>query len=171
MEAGGVEPPSEKRSGPKPTCLSHSIWFAGYARNAQDALPASPIDLAGTPRTEVPPASLLCDASIRARRRSSGRRATLGFSRQPEPTRCWQFCFSTRLRAGGARHAFESPQLPSKPCRPRWIISNYTTRTCGSVGLPERDSLFLDHSSVSLLTMFFAAIDNGLQRVCHRVDP
>ena len=53
VEAGGVEPPSEKRYGPKPTCLSHSIWFAGCARNAQDALPASPIDLAGKPRTEV----------------------------------------------------------------------------------------------------------------------
>jgi len=36
VEAGGVEPPSEKRYGPKPTCLSHSICFAGYAWNAQD---------------------------------------------------------------------------------------------------------------------------------------
>jgi len=53
VEAGGVEPPSEKRSGPKTTCLSHSICFAGYARNAQDAPPTSPIDLAGKPRTEV----------------------------------------------------------------------------------------------------------------------
>ncbi len=53
VEAGGVEPPSEKRYGPKPTCLSHSIYFASRARKAQDALPASPIDLAGKPRTEV----------------------------------------------------------------------------------------------------------------------
>ena len=53
VEAGGVEPPSEKRYGPKPTCLSHSIWFAGCAWNAQDALPTSPINLAGKPRTEV----------------------------------------------------------------------------------------------------------------------
>jgi len=53
VEAGGVEPPSEKRYGPKPTCLSHSIWFAGRAWNAQDALSASPINLAGKPRTEI----------------------------------------------------------------------------------------------------------------------
>ena len=53
MEAGGVEPPSEKRYGPKTTCLSHSICFASRAWNAQDALPASPISLAGKPRTEV----------------------------------------------------------------------------------------------------------------------
>ena len=54
LEAGGVEPPSEKRYGPKPTCLSHSICFAGRAWNAQDAPPASPIVLAGKPRTETP---------------------------------------------------------------------------------------------------------------------
>ena len=53
VEAGGVEPPSEKRNGPKTTCLSHSIWFAGLAWNAQDAQPASPINLAGKPRTEA----------------------------------------------------------------------------------------------------------------------
>ena len=53
MEAGGVEPPSEKRNGSKTTCLSHSIWFAGPAWNAQDALPTSPIVLAGQPRTEI----------------------------------------------------------------------------------------------------------------------
>src|SRR5260370_28543733 len=53
VEAGGAEPPSEKRYGPKTTCLSHSIWFAGRAWNAQDALPTSPINLAGKPRTEV----------------------------------------------------------------------------------------------------------------------
>ena len=53
VEAGGVEPPSEKRYGPKTTCLSHSICFAGYAWNAQDAQPASPISLASKPRTEV----------------------------------------------------------------------------------------------------------------------
>jgi hypothetical protein len=53
VEAGGVEPPSEKRYGPKTTCLSHSIWFASGAWNAQDALPASPINLAGKPRTEA----------------------------------------------------------------------------------------------------------------------
>jgi hypothetical protein len=46
MEAGGVEPPSEKRYGPKTTCLSHSIWFADVAWNAQDAPPTSPINLA-----------------------------------------------------------------------------------------------------------------------------
>ena len=54
VEAGGVEPPSEKRYGSKPTCLSHSICFARPAWNAQDALRASPISLAGKPRTEAP---------------------------------------------------------------------------------------------------------------------
>jgi hypothetical protein len=53
VEAGGVEPPSEKRYGSKPTCLSHSIGFASRAWNAQDARPASPISLAEAPRTEV----------------------------------------------------------------------------------------------------------------------
>jgi len=53
VEAGGVEPPSEKRYGSKPTCLSHSICFASRVRNAQDTQPASPMNLAGKPRTEV----------------------------------------------------------------------------------------------------------------------
>src|SRR5690348_13903166 len=39
--------------------------------------------------------------------------------RQREPTVSCQLCCSTRLRAGGARHAFGPRQLPSKPCRPR----------------------------------------------------
>ena len=53
VEAGGVEPPSEKRYGPKTTCLSHSICFASRAWNAQDALLASPMFLAVQPRTEA----------------------------------------------------------------------------------------------------------------------
>ena len=53
VEAGGVEPPSEKRNGQKTTCLSHSICFANLAWNAQDARPASPMNLADQPRTEV----------------------------------------------------------------------------------------------------------------------
>src|SRR5579862_2082500 len=53
VEAGGVEPPSEKRYGSKTTCLSHSIGFAGCAWNAQDAQSTSPMNLAGAPRTEV----------------------------------------------------------------------------------------------------------------------
>ncbi len=53
VEAGGVEPPSEKRNGPKTTCLAHSIWFAGRAWNAQDAPPASPMNLGEQPRTEA----------------------------------------------------------------------------------------------------------------------
>jgi len=53
VEAGGVEPPSEKRYGSKTTCLSHSIGFAGSAWNAQDAQPTSPMFLARAPRTEV----------------------------------------------------------------------------------------------------------------------
>jgi len=52
VEAGGVEPPSEKRYGPKPTCLAHSVWFAGRAQNEQETLPASPIFLASASRAE-----------------------------------------------------------------------------------------------------------------------
>jgi len=40
MEAGGVEPPSEKRYATKPTCLSQFGWFRQLrlerARNAAD---------------------------------------------------------------------------------------------------------------------------------------
>src|SRR5712692_2090427 len=43
LEAGGVEPPSEKRYGPKPTCLARSIWFAGCAWNEQETRPTSPM--------------------------------------------------------------------------------------------------------------------------------
>jgi len=38
VEAGGVEPPSEKRYGPKPTCLAQFAWVrqsrSEWARNA-----------------------------------------------------------------------------------------------------------------------------------------
>lgn len=43
VEAGGVEPPSEKPCNTKSTCLSHSEGFAGRAQNRQDALPTSPM--------------------------------------------------------------------------------------------------------------------------------
>jgi hypothetical protein len=43
LEAGGVEPPSEKPCNTKSTCLSHSEGFAGRAQNRQDALPTSPM--------------------------------------------------------------------------------------------------------------------------------
>jgi len=43
VEAGGVEPPSEKPCNTKSTCLSRSEGFAGRAQNRQDALPASPM--------------------------------------------------------------------------------------------------------------------------------
>ena len=43
LEAGGVEPPSEKPCHPKTTCLSHSKGFAGGAQNGQDAPPTSPM--------------------------------------------------------------------------------------------------------------------------------
>src|SRR5262249_9814060 len=46
VEAGGVEPPSEKRNGPKPTCLARSIWFADGAQSGQEMPPASPVVLA-----------------------------------------------------------------------------------------------------------------------------
>jgi hypothetical protein len=53
VEAGGVEPPSEKRYGPKPTCLAHSVWFAGRAQNEQETRPTSPMVLTGTSRAET----------------------------------------------------------------------------------------------------------------------
>jgi hypothetical protein len=43
LEAGGVEPPSEKPCHPKTTCLSRSKGFAGSAQNRQDAIPTSPM--------------------------------------------------------------------------------------------------------------------------------
>ena len=62
VEAGGVEPPSEKRYDTKPTCLSQfgvrpgplrdDRAFAGGAWNEQDAQPTSPMVLARTLRTE-----------------------------------------------------------------------------------------------------------------------
>jgi hypothetical protein len=62
VEAGGVEPPSEKPCHPKTTCLSHSSCdpttragrsFATSTQSGQDALAASPISLAGALRTET----------------------------------------------------------------------------------------------------------------------
>ena len=53
VEAGGVEPPSEKRYGPKPTCLAHSVWFAGRAQNEQETRLTSPMVLAGASRAET----------------------------------------------------------------------------------------------------------------------
>jgi hypothetical protein len=43
LEAGGVEPPSEKPCYPKTTCLSRSDCFVGRTQNGQDAPPTSPI--------------------------------------------------------------------------------------------------------------------------------
>ena len=52
VEAGGVEPPSEKRYAAEPTCLSQFVWFAGRAQNEQETQPASPMVLARALRTE-----------------------------------------------------------------------------------------------------------------------
>jgi hypothetical protein len=52
VEAGGVEPPSEKRYAAEPTCLSQFVWFATRAWNEQETQPASPMVLAQTLRTE-----------------------------------------------------------------------------------------------------------------------
>ena len=61
VEAGGVEPPSEKPCHSKTTCLACSGCgpaeavraFADVAQNRQDAKPASPIGLAAALRTET----------------------------------------------------------------------------------------------------------------------
>ena len=62
MEAGGVEPPSEKPCHPKTTCLARSgsgsaLWasrtFAPGTQNGQDAPAASPMNLAAALRTET----------------------------------------------------------------------------------------------------------------------
>jgi hypothetical protein len=52
VEAGGVEPPSEKRCDTKTTCLAQFVVFAGGAWNEQETLPASPMVLARSLRTE-----------------------------------------------------------------------------------------------------------------------
>jgi len=62
VEAGGVEPPSEKRYDTKPTCLSQFgvrpspreryRAFARHAQNEQETQPASPMVLARALRTE-----------------------------------------------------------------------------------------------------------------------
>ena len=52
VEAGGVEPPSEKRYGLKPTCLAQFVWFARRGQNEQETQRASPMDLARALRTE-----------------------------------------------------------------------------------------------------------------------
>ena len=52
VEAGGVEPPSEKRYATEPTCLSQFVWFASRAWNEQETQPASPMVLALALRTE-----------------------------------------------------------------------------------------------------------------------
>jgi len=54
VEAGGVEPPSEKRYEPKPTCLAQFRFFARHAQNEQETQPASPMNLARALRTERP---------------------------------------------------------------------------------------------------------------------
>ena len=43
VEAGGVEPPSEKPYNSKTTCLSRSEGFADGTQSGQDAPPASPM--------------------------------------------------------------------------------------------------------------------------------
>jgi hypothetical protein len=52
LEAGGVEPPSEKRYAAEPTCLSQFVWFASRAWNEQETRPTSPMVLAEALRTE-----------------------------------------------------------------------------------------------------------------------
>ena len=53
VEAGGVEPPSEKRYDTKPTCLAQFGCFAFRAQNEQETRPASPMVLARAFRTET----------------------------------------------------------------------------------------------------------------------
>ena len=43
MEAGGVEPPSEKPCNAKTTCLARSDFFVASAQSGQDALATSPM--------------------------------------------------------------------------------------------------------------------------------
>ena len=43
VEAGGVEPPSERPCHSKTTCLARSKGFAGGTQNEQDAPPTSPM--------------------------------------------------------------------------------------------------------------------------------
>ena len=43
VEAGGVEPPSEKPCNAKTTCLARSDFFVASAQSGQDALATSPM--------------------------------------------------------------------------------------------------------------------------------
>jgi hypothetical protein len=43
VEAGGVEPPSEKPCNAKTTCLARSDFFIASAQSGQDALATSPM--------------------------------------------------------------------------------------------------------------------------------
>jgi len=52
VEAGGVEPPSEKRYATEPTCLSQFVGFALRAWNEQETRRTSPMVLAQALRTE-----------------------------------------------------------------------------------------------------------------------
>ena len=52
VEAGGVEPPSEKRYATEPTCLSQFVRFALRAWNEQETQLASPMNLVRALRTE-----------------------------------------------------------------------------------------------------------------------
>ena len=71
VEAGGVEPPSEKRYATEPTCLSQFVRFALRAWNEQETQLASPMDLASALRTEkLKPAhcmTLLTEPASKAR--------------------------------------------------------------------------------------------------------
>jgi hypothetical protein len=43
LEAGGVEPPSEKPCNQKTTCLARSVRFADCAQSGQETQPTSPM--------------------------------------------------------------------------------------------------------------------------------
>jgi hypothetical protein len=53
VEAGGVEPPSERGCRQKTTCLSDSIGFAASAQNRQETPTTSPVNLAVRSRAET----------------------------------------------------------------------------------------------------------------------
>lgn len=53
VEAGGVEPPSEKVRSEEPTCVARFCYFGQYFRAGKRGTVPSPIDLESRLRTEV----------------------------------------------------------------------------------------------------------------------
>ena len=122
VEAGGVEPPSEKLCSEKNYIL---IRFGLVSRKAlrtgKRKLSASLIDLAGNPQTVDSPTSPRNDASHPSCGPDEG--DALLYLSSESKLRVGSCVKSILLRADGPRYAFSAQILPSKPERP---LSNFS---------------------------------------------